>query len=104
MPSAASSLASIAGQSAHSHDLYPSGRKPLGSKGDNRSQAKYVGAADQFLLLPDPYASAGTSMVDPWQNYMAAAASGHAAYYSAGAAAAAAGRLNQVPQCIHLPI
>jgi len=65
--SAASSLASIAGQSAHSHDLYPS----------------------------DPYASAGTSMVDPWQNYMAAAASGHAAYYSAGAAAAAAGRLNQ---------
>ena len=38
--SAASSLASIAGQSAHSHDLYPSGRKPLGCKGDNRAQAQ----------------------------------------------------------------
>ena len=43
-------------------------------------------------------------MVDPWQNYMAAAASGHAAYYSAGAAAAAAGRLNQVQPRIHLLI
>ena len=40
-------------------------------------------------------------MMDPWQNYMAAAASGHAAYYSAGAAAAAAGRLNQV---VHLTV
>lgn len=67
--SAASSLASIAGQPAHPHEFYTS----------------------------DPYAGAapGSGMVDPWQNYMAAAASGHAAYYSAGAAAAAAGRLNQ---------
>ena len=50
------------------------------------------------MFVPDPYAGVGpgSAMVDPWQNYMAAAAPGHAAYYSAGAAAAAAGRLNQV--------
>ena len=96
MASAASSLASIAGQPAHPHEFYTSGESLEYFEAHFILSVSF--AVNQPPFPPDPYAGAapGSGMVDPWQNYMAAAASGHAAYYSAGAAAAAAGRLNQV--------